>query len=261
MAKLPDIDTTAVSYLGYWNAIDQGGADSIDPSDALSDSSLIDYTLYDNGWEGTYSSATGRVLTVRVKNDGWFVAYIDRTTGTTGDNSPTQDVSQVRGPWDLINAWSVSDGTGSLSSSTFHAAIQSLQSNLSNAGNITYADADVGLYNYQYTSSTTVTMLGVESGGNQDSRTPGAQFTSETTRNQHHIVASAFGNSTYDQYQRKSSFNNWVLIDQTDGADWFGAVDALSQSLMPNADTEYTGDFYNGDNHIVTSQYQLVAWE
>lgn len=90
MAELPDIDTSNVSHIAYFNAIDDGGVTTIDPEEVTSAPGIQDYTLYDNGLEGTFnlqetyddiSLADSTVFpeaTFRVKSDGWMVVYLDQ---------------------------------------------------------------------------------------------------------------------------------------------------------------------------------------
>lgn len=143
MAELPDINTSEVSFIAFWNAIDSGGVSSIEPEDALTDGSIQNYTLYDNGWEGDYSLENGRTAKVRIKSDGWLVAYLDRTEYY--DQSASRP--DVNGPWDAFE-WNVSGDTFDITNNSLERAIASLQGQLSNSGDIGYVSGDVGLYDY-----------------------------------------------------------------------------------------------------------------
>ena len=158
MSDLPDIDTSDVSYLAYYNAIDQGGPDAteVNPEEALTDGSIESYTLYDNGIVADYELSTGRIATARIKTDGWIVVYLDRTADY---DQETDELQFIRGPWDFINTWTNDGSNGDIENNTLERAINSLVSNLENSGDIDYHWTDVGIYNYEYTSATDVTLL------------------------------------------------------------------------------------------------------
>lgn len=101
MATLPDIDTSQVSFIGYWNAIEQGGVDEAnwDPMDTSSYSNVQTVESYDNGIQGDVTLPNnGRTARYRVKTDGWVVAWIDRTEDTILNVSSP---SHPFGPWDV----------------------------------------------------------------------------------------------------------------------------------------------------------------
>lgn len=246
MAELPDINTANVSYIAYWNAIEDGGALEIDPEEALSAGSLQSYTLYDNGWEGQYSINGHREATVRMKTDGWTVAYLDRS------NDYTQNQSYATaGTWDVLHNWDDSyfQTQSELTNNALARAISSLRSNLSNSGSITFSLADVRLYDYEYPNTTTVTMLSAnyrdESGGSDHA----FLYTSDTTLDKADAVAATGGNAASATFEGLtiSGSNNW------------GSADLLSQGLIPNAETEYT--YSIGDtNYDSVSVAVLLNW-
>ena len=160
MAPLPDIDTTQVSYLAYWNALNQG-AGSISPSEVTSAGNIVDTTIYDNGVELTVSVNGARNGKARVKQDGWFVAYLnqDEEHGRERINEP------FNGPWDILPY--VQDppaGQQGFDSAPNELAsvIQTLQGQLSNSGQITFDPDDVGLYNYEHQQATGVSQFSHE---------------------------------------------------------------------------------------------------
>jgi hypothetical protein len=245
MAVLPDLDTTQISFIAFWNAIDQGGVSSIDPEDALSDGRINSYTLYDNGWEGSYSLPNiSRSVTVRVKSDGWLIAYMDQTEDFTLDTG-----SPPHGPWDILNDWTdYQTGSGSLSAisdlqtNNLERCIQSLYSNLGNSESITYNSSDVDLYDYLYNSageyvlySSTLSAYSYEN----KSDTQAFLYSSKTI---HHGVIVGAGyreNKCNVDIDWDPSGNNVAVIDtiSSGGGDGFGTYDTTAD--IGTADTEH----------------------
>ena len=161
MSDLPDIDTDDVSFIAFYNAIEQGGASEIEPEQVLDQ--LESYTTYDNGFEGTYEigrSTYPQVLTVRMKTDGWVVAYLDREENYNQNIQPGVENAEllVRGPWNVID-WL--NKSASLEENTLAKTINSLCDNLDNSDEITFFYEDVGLYNYAYENAEAVTVMGL----------------------------------------------------------------------------------------------------
>lgn len=222
MSTLPDITTSGVGYIAYWNAINDGGVGSITASDALTDGNIQSYTLYDNGFTAQYTTPNvGRTITVRVKQDGWFVAYMDRT------NQFVQNAStKPNGYYDLVDNWTDnSNEVNAFPINSLERSINSLQSNLSNSGSITYNSSDVGLYNYQYSSATTSTMFGTHRSTTVNF-TSGLIYTSGTTV----LYAAATGKGN-----NNIKFEGTVI--QSNGNP--SSLDILSSGLIPNSQTEY----------------------
>lgn len=251
MADLPDIDTTTVGFIAYWNAKTQGGLSSLDPSEVLSHTRVQSYTLYDNGVEGTFTTTVNREVTFRVKDDGWFVAYMDRRNEYV---TATTTRSDVEGYWDIAHQWTYTAGNareGDITSNTLEMAIAGLKNELSNSSGVTYSTADVGLYNYEYSTSTTATLLSKLASSPTN---VGLAYTSGTTIN-YWSMAGATDNYAYVTNIRFEGY------DLTLDSNQFGACDVLYQNLCPNAETEYTGyvDGYDGNDlgHLVS----LSLWE
>lgn len=165
MSDLPDIDTSEVSWLGYWNAIEDGGAPSINPEDALDTAGLAEVDIYDNGWEATIdgdemsvSGITNHKL--RIKEDGWIVCYFP----FRGDYDSGFDSSELAIQSSMSYYWD----EGALPSE--HGIIDNWQSSYTNldstiwdtisrvAGNLDVSTSrnreDMGLYNYNYPDAT-----------------------------------------------------------------------------------------------------------
>lgn len=261
MATLPDLDTTTIGYIAYWNCIDQGNVSDIEPDEVLDSTRINNYTLYDNGIEGRYTSITGREITFRVKEDGWIITYFDRTnTFSVLEGSP------IRGYWDIGNDWTSggsNDGSESdLTQNTLATAINELRQHMSNSDSMDFAFSEVGLYNYEYDTSTNTTLLshGEQQYDTTFSVTPGFSYTSETVLN--FVAAIASSNASVSA---GAAFEG-VDLTNHDGGDEYGTLDALAQGLVPSAGTEYehtlTGDGTTYYGSTVTSQGDVVAlWE
>lgn len=233
MATLPDVDTDDISLLAYWNAIDQGDADSIDPEDALDDGDIGEYTLYDNGWEGEYTLTTGREATARVKSDGWFVVYIDDTEDYGANEG---DASNIRGPWDIANNWTSSSSASSLGDNSFKQAIGSLQGELDNSDDINFDGDDVGIYDYSV-GATTLTLLSAhdkaDSFDSSIEKDYGFSYTGDTSIYRAVIVAATHSHSYADAEVHDMDDD---VVSAAD--DRVGAVDIIDK--IPESETEYT---------------------
>lgn len=177
MADLPNIDTSQVGYLAYWNIDSDGNVnlDNFDPEDALSAARLDNYTTYDNGWEGEiYLNSINQnqgnwdrpLAKIRVKTDGWFVCYIDRTNNFERDKEDTGgEMSNFKGYWKLHDSFQCEEGPVSVDKHGFAEAINHIQSELPNT--VSWSFSDVGVYNYEHSSATNSTGMsghGGESG-------------------------------------------------------------------------------------------------
>lgn len=272
MADLPDIDTTQVSFIAFWNAIDQGGVSDIDPSEVTSEGNIATHTVHDNGIEGTYNSLTGRTINFRVKEDGWLVAWTDRTEDFALEQ---QSPDNVRGIWDLINDWTDPTAEGAIDTNTLERAIESLADEFSNFGSMTYNTADVGLYNYAYADATTVSHLSdarSSSGGGSHDVTVEFSYTSSTNL----LFAAAIGaidahaeSGGFSTDNTESSFEGTNLaffasIDPGARDQEYGAVDAIAQGLIPNAATAYghrlRTDTNSGNGFGRTVGDVLILW-
>jgi len=249
MAELPDLDTTSIGHIAYWNAIDQGTLADVAPDEVLSAAAVQNSTFYDNGVEGTFQTLTGRNCTFRVKNDGWFVAWFDRTTTYQNtDGSSTE----IAGRHDLANNWTGYGGNSDLTQNSLERAIHTLWNELSNSNNVQYTASDTGLYNYEFPDATTTTLLtaqhGQDSGGGNygQSYTDGFVYTSDTTP---YAVDFFFSldRSTDSGISGESRlvaggatvFDSANGYSTSDAAVYYGAYDLWNSNLVPNAETEY----------------------
>lgn len=247
MAELPDLDKSSISFVAFWNAIDQGGVTSIDPEETTSNANMVSYTLYDNGLTGVYDAPhLSRDISFRVKSDGWMVAYIDRRESFGKDQGSK---SNIEGPWGVVQ-WSDIHGNSDSVQNTLERAIYDLHLEFSNSDSMSYASADVGLYNYEYDTATTLSHLSsrVSGGGNRGSYNydESAGFTySSSTDILWHVATSCGDGGTDDDsgYQHsRCDFEGTELFDTAD-ASWsgsYGALDLIATGLAPNSGTEYT---------------------
>lgn len=143
MATLPDLDTTNVSTIEYYNVIDQNaGVDSIEVDSALDWGELNEYTLYDNGWVGSISASTGDDIVIRAKNDGWVTSHLDRTE----NYALTTDASNIKG---RISIADIGSASGSSTETDLSRAINGFVNNLDSSDNIIFNYGDQRVYDYQ----------------------------------------------------------------------------------------------------------------
>jgi len=245
MATLPDINTSNVGMISYWNAINSGGVSSINASDCLADGNISSYTLYDNGFVANYDitydtyfgNSTTRTVTARVKQDGWFVVYMDRTNNYQQSQSvPTR----LNGYWDVIDSWTnVESPSNAFPQSKLERAIHSLQSNLSNSGSVTYNQSDVDMYNYEFTSATNTTMMSARSGGDTLA-TYGSIYTSGTN-----VLFYSCQGSSGSYVNNRVDFEGTTICATEQQV---GTLDVLSLSLAPNPNTEYDSHAFGHSN-------------
>jgi len=166
MAILPDLDPTQIGVIAFWNAhdhrVDPTSGAVIDPTDVLG--VLDSYTLYDNGIDGMINSyGPMSNINVRVKNDGWIIAWVDRTN----TYQQIADPYTARGYYDLIYNWKQKytsyDGTNysitniTTDTNTLIEIINNLYNQLSNKANFSFVKSDVGTYCYEFPDISTIT--------------------------------------------------------------------------------------------------------
>lgn len=234
MANLPDLDTANAGLVAYWNALDDGGLSDFAPNEALSDTRIGSYTLYDNGFTATYNTITGRNATVRVKQDGWFVVYFDRTA-----EYQTNQTDAPRGPWDLVNKWTAyNSGTApTVTDHSLERAINSLMSELSNSGSVTYDAADVGLYDFGNSGATNLTMLSFYTDVDD---TYGFSYTAGTTREHHSVFTRNRNDNTINSFYGTTTFDGVDLAtSDNSGNAFYGTYDVIGNGAAPSDSTEY----------------------
>lgn len=257
MATLPDIDTTQVGWIAYWNAIDQGGLNSIDPEDVLSAGFITSYEIYDNGIDGVGTSPNGREINWRVKNDGWFVAWMDNNE-TYSKNEGSR--STITGHWDINPDWTSGNTRSTLmTNNNLEIRINDLARQLSNWDSSIYSSSDVGLYQYDYSSPTTATMLqiaGSDNNSNYNSfngKTANFMYTSNTTL--YYGAVSGHGEGAGNA---NATFENDTFAG---GNGNHGSIDALNDGLIPDAEVQYTAELGSYSNAASNSVALLMMWD
>lgn len=246
MATLPDLDTTRIGPIAFWNATNHGISD-VDPTEVLSDANINSYTQYDNGVDGTYGRSRrhgSREFNFRVKSDGWFIAWLDRTN----DTGTSLDESTAIGEYDFIDDWTYGNSNDSrdiraLPNSVGSQIISDLNNELSTSG--TFNHSDVGYYYYTAEAATTMTFMAEAEvdGGNING---GLSYTSDATRHTHLMTA---------VYQHTSDHVNFDGNTVEQNSATCGVADILGRTLMPNSGTTYsqaTGTGSTGYEALVT---------
>lgn len=235
MADLPDIDTTQVSFIGYWNALEQGGAtdDLWSADEVLSFGRVASSTTYDNGVDGTVNFLNGRTANFRSKSDGWVVVWIDTTAEVTNNSQ-----SRVSGPWDITADWVnhcfSTDNTdpapyyGTSQTDELTRAIKGLWNATSASGDIntSFTASDVGFFNYENTGATNFSFFADDQPGLNDNsytdynqiKTGGLQYTDSTSIKQHFILAVA-KSIAYDGSRDDRRGDSRVIFDGVNLAD------------------------------------------
>lgn len=252
MADLPDIDTSGIAFFAYWNAIDQGGVGSIDPSECLTDGSINSYTTYDNGVQiDSYSQSPNRTIKARVKNDGWIVAWMERTTIDLAVNT----TSTPDGPWDVAqNVHSINNGD--VQNNHLERTINSLVSNLSNSGSMTYNTGDVGLYNYEYPSASNTSTFSYTATDYDEYNSGGISYTADTDL----VGAWTVGYRTGIDYNTYVKFDGTNALNVSSDNNYHGSLDLLANGLLPNSGTEYQMDVGNVNGNCNAAGDTVIMW-
>lgn len=237
MANLPNINTSDIGIIAFWNAHDHrvNGA-SIDPTDSIPTFST--YTVYDNGIDGKIDpSAKGwggsdRQIDVRVKNDGWIIAWIDRTNTFDYPDKAAGDFGEsgYKGYYDILWDWFKNNVNVSSSYTTLSYMIYKLYDTLSNKAEFTFAAADVGHYCYEFINANVITVLDVQATGYVN-KIGNMQYTTGTTI--HYIAATgAIIDNAYSKIPLTTLCNGSAVAK-------YATLDILTENLMPNPLTDY----------------------
>jgi hypothetical protein len=259
MSDLPDLNTSNVGFIAYWNAIDDGGATSIAPEDMLTDGNINSYTLYDNGFTADYTNPINSLpVTVRAKTDGWITAHTTREENYSFGSGVSNTFTDVRGWYNFATGDEDQENINpDLSQNALERSIYSLQSNLSNTNSFVYSTADVALYNYEYPNATNVTLANVGevtagSGGSWPStKTGGISATSATTLDAAIVFARA-----ENKYQNVEFAGN--VIVSPDGLN-HGTADLLANNFFDATGTEKKLTV-NLDTYVTRSITAIIIW-
>lgn len=257
MATLPDLDTSDIGYVAYWNAIEQGTLTELDPTSAAVTDNLEVYDEYENGVQGItilgVSGKKNRDAYLRVKDDGWIVCWIDRSESTDqAVRSGSVEADNIYGPFDILSAWGSSGAAAPVENNGLAGIIQgvanSLEANLTDQGN-------VGLYNYETPSATNITSIVRDAqGGATIEITP----TSSTNLHQYYMTGAAQnddGTNTENPgnvYHDVNGLN--INIGGNAHSTYLGAVNALNKGTASPGYT--TVDSISND----ASAQSLIAW-
>lgn len=193
MANLPDINTANVGIIAFWNAEDHKTAGVADPTDCTG--VFTSYSVYDNGLDGYITLGSGRHFNCRVKNDGWCVAWIDRTN-TFGH--PTLEASAFgesgyKGYYDILWNWFQYSANISSTLTTLSYIISLFEAALETSGDFTFATTDVGHYCYEFPDANVLTLLGHRLPSGSGNVTAYLQYTNGTIIYYNAIASTVYG--------------------------------------------------------------------
>lgn len=268
MSTLPDLDTANISFIAFWNAIEDGGVPAIDPEEAVSANGVESVDTYDNGWEGDYAIPGGRNARVRVKKDGWIVAYMgrDRNYGLAGSTETA--ASDFYGPFQVMGDWTTPATLASIEQNSLERAINNLWTALSVSADGTYSSQAVGLFNFEYPTATAITVFSDVSGTGDPGTASGSfMFTDPTTLHVVDAVAnvSTDGGLSPDRHATVT-FDTVTMIDTGSDAQYhraFATVDGLGDMIVTDPETDYqlTANVVNQDASRGGNISALAVWE
>ena len=195
MSTLPDLDEASINGIVFYNLKEENGiADSDwDPMDFSSYGRIDNYTIYDNGIDGTIKSpekifygdgeTNGYYYPrFRVKNDGWIIVYDDTDSTYYGSSIIDSGGQTLQGEYNFygsgfesptngISSWAQDYMTGLITSggysdpTSFSGTTYGWYDyNYENASNLTIIYAGDGL-NFSYTDTITLDSLDVYGDG------------------------------------------------------------------------------------------------
>lgn len=254
MSNLPDLNTDQISWLAYYNVISQGGANAVEPETCLDYSRIVEYELYDNGFDALVGGYRNPNQTrIRMKTDGWVVAYIpSRNYQTTGTQSYLSWSELDLQTWE---AWWPSTPVTNLGE-----IMAELINNLDNSGNINFNHADVGLYDYSEQSADNITHY-TEGYGGQDSSISDSYTIvrgENTTVNRELMLVEPDDD---DNGSSVSVDGTRILGGQdTGGAHGIAAVPLADYNLLPTASGESMEVQLSADAYDTISHGYTIHW-
>lgn len=257
MAELPNLDTSTVGILAYWNAIDNG-ASEVNPENVLNIDNLQTYNQYDNGVQGTMkiwmrvgnpagtqqNEYSVRTVHYRVKTDGWVLCWLDRTNEFNKNLSEGNGDVKPDGYYDIAHTWMRSqDDTKAFPNSTLQQAMSVIVPEVTpDAFGTTPSPTH---YCYEYTNSNQLAIASESwyPGGNDSlSDTFSVGFEGTSTIDYHAFAGFGYNIHTYDSnYLRYSGVDVWTDGTDTnvDGVDLFGTFDGVAEGVAAADGTLY----------------------
>jgi hypothetical protein len=169
--SLPDLDTSNIGFIAFWNALDQGGAPDIDP--ATAEGAFSTTQEYSNGIDGSYLLTTAAVdnreIKGRIKDDGWIIVWLDRSFD---EATRVSSGSTLNGPYDIVTDWGANNAGDWTSNFALADAINDIRNSLSTS--TSFNRGGVGVYNFNYEPATDFTIVSdeISSGTNTFDFTP-----------------------------------------------------------------------------------------
>ena len=254
MAILPDLDPNEIGVIAFWNCHDHrvAGSDAvIDPTDVLG--VLKSYTLYDNGVDGILDYSPRKDINVRVKNDGWIIAWIDRT------NTYQQNVSDftARGYYDLLYNWKDYGNNITGDTNTLIEVIAYLYNQLSNKSEFEFSKLDVGVYCYEFAVANVITMastaISISSSGYSGIKEEYVKFLITSGTSVKYIASTGSG------FIAHKGDADVVYRDGTSICDKnYGALDLLTKYITDSED-HIKGKAWCDGESVTTAQAKLTA--
>lgn len=245
MADLSDLDTSSISICAFYNAISQGGASDIDPSNVTSYSEVSSSTLYDNGIEGTITGQGQKDVSFRVKEDGWVIVWFDRQQTFNQEETNAADVVVVAELMDYQ-----SGDTATFPDTQFEDHIRGLVNQLSG---VSFNDSDIQYHDFEYPDATTFSLWGHQrrSDSNTNEGSESIGFTRGTGTTPFRLMYAARAVADSGEYGSESA-NTYLdgpgvyIVQVASDTTEYGAYD-----LVANGDVPAEGETFN----VTTAAY------
>lgn len=290
MAELPDIDTDEVSFIAYWNAIEQGDvpSDDWDATEVTSYGDVSGHSTYDNGVEGSLNFGNSRSGNFRAKSDGWLVVTLDDTEEVSKGQT-----NRLNGPWDICK--NIQEATHNVyNSDNYDPPLATLDDNYlkdhieglwdntsaSDLTNSSMDTSDIGYYSYLRDNATNITLLSeqIDAAHESDmdrsyfeSNSSTMEYESDDTIHAHVVIgAASIYKRNLDYYHTKVSVGGdnspeTIIADSADTEDTtYGVRFASNIDYAQDPGQSYKHTVWNnggGSYDDTGSQgHQLIYW-
>lgn len=172
MSTLPPLDTDSAGLTVFYNVIGQGGLaqSQLTWGDVVDNPNIASYDVADNGLLIEYDGGPNQRFTIRVKTDGWVVAYQDADfpveASDSGGDPQHRDwnisdrvgdsqgiLTAMKGEWTGGgDSWEWGPYVDGLNDAHIIKAIEDIMSDLSDWGQANYSPSDVGWYDFNFGS-------------------------------------------------------------------------------------------------------------